>query len=82
LGIPSITTRFNGAAEAFADGGCVVVESPLDTDEIVGAYTVLADPGLRQKYSRACIDLGDYLSAERHVKELLDAYSRAPRIQT
>jgi hypothetical protein len=58
-----------------------VVESPLDTAEIVGAYTVLADPDLRKEYSHACSDLGDYLSAERHVKELLDAYSRAPRIQ-
>jgi UDP-glucose:(heptosyl)LPS alpha-1,3-glucosyltransferase len=77
-GIPSITTRFNGASEAFTSGGCIAVDSPDDRDAIVAACGVLADPETRQKHSRACSDIGDYLGAERHAKELLDAYARAP----
>jgi len=79
--IPSITTRFNGASEAFADGGCIVVESPLDKAAIVAAYGALADPATRRKHSQACSSLGDYLGVERHVEELIDAYGRAPRIR-
>ena len=77
-GIPSITTRFNGAAEAFGDGGCIVVDSPLDTGAIVDACEALADPVTRRKHSRACSRLEDYLGVERHVEELIDAYGRAP----
>ena len=80
-GIPSITTRFNGAAETFTDGGCIVVDSPLDIGAIVAACEVLSDPVTRQRHSQACSDLGDYLSVERHVEELLDAYGRAPIIR-
>ena len=79
--IPSITTRFNGAAEAFGDGGCLVVDSPRDTDAIAAAYSDLADPVTREKHSRACSRLEDYLSVERHVQELIDAYGRAPKIR-
>ncbi|MDP6544955.1 MAG: glycosyltransferase family 4 protein [Phycisphaerae bacterium] len=79
--IPSITTRFNGAAEAFGDGGCIVVDSPLDSGAIVAGMAVMADPVTRQKHSEACGALGDYLGVERHVKELIDAYGRAPKIK-
>ena len=79
--IPSITTRFNGASEAFGDGGCIVVDSPLDKAAIVTAYGALADPVTRQKHSQACSSLEDYLGVERHVKELIDAYGRAPTIR-
>ncbi|MDP6045407.1 MAG: glycosyltransferase family 4 protein [Phycisphaerae bacterium] len=78
--IPSITTRFNGASEAFTDGGCIVVDSPLDIDAIVAGCRELADPVPREKHSRACQALGEYLGAERHVRELLAAYRRAPAI--
>jgi len=79
--IPSITTRFNGAAEAFGDGGCIVVDSPLDRGEIVAGYEALADPITRRKHSRACGGLADYLGVERHVEELLAAYGRAPTLR-
>ena len=79
--IPSITTRFNGAAEAFGGGGCIVVDSPRDTDAIVAAYGALADPVTRKKHSQACSRLEDYFGVERHVEELIDAYGRAPTIR-
>ncbi|MBT3201956.1 MAG: glycosyltransferase family 4 protein [Phycisphaerales bacterium] len=80
-GVPSITTRFNGASEAFEEGGCIVVNSPLDINDIVAAFAVLADPQARDRHSQACLARSDYLGSERHVTELLDAYTRAPKIQ-
>jgi len=80
-GLASVTTRFNGAAEAFGDGGCIVVDSPLDRGEIVAGYEALADPITRRKHSRACGGLADYLGVERHVEELLAAYGRAPTLR-
>ncbi|MDP6633889.1 MAG: glycosyltransferase family 4 protein [Phycisphaerae bacterium] len=80
-GIPSITTKFNGAAEAFDDGGCIVVDSPLDIRAIAAACGMLADPVIRDKHSQACRNIEGYLGVERHVKELLDAYGRAPIIR-
>jgi len=79
--IPSITTRFNGAAEAFGGGGCIVVDSPLDKGAIIAAYEAMADPDTRREHSEACGALGDYLGVERHVEELIDAYGRAPKIR-
>jgi len=79
--IPSITTQFNGAAEAFTDGGCIVVDSPLDRSGIVKAFETLADPETREEHSQACGKLGDWLGSQRHAKELLDAYTRAPELQ-
>ena len=79
--IPSITTRFNGAAEAFADGGCVVVDSPADIAAITNAYAELGDPDTREKHARACGEVSEYLGVRRHVEELLDAYRRAPKLR-
>ena len=79
--IPSITTRFNGAGEAFENGGCIVVDSPLDIGAITAACAELADPIKRQAHCRACGALGDYLGVERHAKQLLEAYRRAPALR-
>jgi len=79
--IPSITTRFNGAAEVFEDGGCIVVDSPTDIEAISNACADLADPEKRLGHSQACAARGDYLGLERHAEELLDAYKRAPAMK-
>jgi len=79
--IPSITTKFNGAAEAFADGGCITVDSPLDIAAITAACGRLADPSTREKHSSACSSLADYLGPERHASQLLEAYRRAPALR-
>jgi len=79
-GIPSITTRYNGAAEAFDEGGCVVVDSPRAADAIIAGYAELADPDRRKAHSLACGGLADYLGVDRHVEQLLDAYTRAPKL--
>ncbi len=79
-GIPSITTIYNGAAEALADGAGIVVSSPRDTDAVVRAMTALGDPEQRRRCREACLDRADALGVERHVDELLAAYETlAPR---
>jgi len=79
-GIPSITTRYNGAAEAFDEGGCIVVDSPRATSAIMEACAQLADPQRRRGHSLACGRLADYLGVDRHVEQLLDVYTRAAEL--
>ena len=74
-GIPSVTTVYNGAAEALAHGAGLVVSSPLDSAGVVAALTELADADRRRERSRACLDVADRLGMDRHVDELLAAYA-------
>ncbi len=80
-GIPSLTTRFNGAVEAFKSGGCIVVDSPRDIRGIVSAFDELADPQRHEEHSHACRALGRQLSIDRHIEELLEAYGEAGRLK-
>ena len=74
-GVPSITTVFNGAAEVLSRGAGIVVSSPKNSREVVKAMDDLADPASRQRRRRACLDVADSLSMDRHVEELLEAYA-------
>ena len=78
-GIPSITTAYNGAAEVLADGAGFVVASPNDTRGVVAAMDELADPQRRARCAAACLQKADQLTIERHVDELLAAYSEVAR---
>lgn len=80
-GIPSITTACNGAAEAIADGCGIVVPSPRDISAVVDAMNKLSDPANRSACEEACRKKAPFLSIERHVDELLDAYSEAPKLK-
>jgi len=80
-GIPAITTAFNGAAEALADGAGVVVASPRDRRAVVEAIDTLADPDRRAAAAEVCRQRADWLSAERHADELLAVYEEAAGIR-
>jgi UDP-glucose:(heptosyl)LPS alpha-1,3-glucosyltransferase len=82
LGVPSITTATNGAAEALRDGAGVVVSSPRSVAEIAAALNELADPERRRRYRQACAAAADGLSMERHVSELLLRYEQICRRRT
>jgi len=73
-GVPAITTVYNGAAEAMADGGGIVVASPTDVDAVAAAMGELADPANRAKRSNACLAAAERLGMDRHVDELLEVY--------
>ncbi len=76
LGMPSITTVFNGAAEALVNGGGIVVASPADVSAVADAMAELADPEKRQRRSEACLVEAEKLSMARHVDELLEIYTQ------
>lgn len=79
LGVPSITTATNGAAEALLGGAGVVVPSPVSVGEIAAAINELAEPERRRSYVEACSQAADWLSMERHVGELLVRYEQVCR---
>jgi glycosyltransferase involved in cell wall biosynthesis len=74
VGIPSITTVFNGAAEALARGAGIVVAGPRDTDAVAAAMAELGDPQKRARRVEACRAAAPQLRMQRHVDELLSLY--------
>ena len=76
-GLPSITTAYNGACEALANGAGIVVPSPKDTRAIIAAFEDLSDPQRRQGRADACMAISDELSMDRHVEQLIEAYEEA-----
>ncbi|MBN1943371.1 MAG: glycosyltransferase family 4 protein [Phycisphaerae bacterium] len=72
--LPSITTTYNGAAEALAEGAGIVVERPDSLEAAAEAMRTLADPDQRRPRIRACAVAAEALSLERHVDGLLRAY--------
>jgi UDP-glucose:(heptosyl)LPS alpha-1,3-glucosyltransferase len=76
--VPSITTTFNGAAEALADGAGVVVARPDDTPAVAEAMRSLCDEGQRSRRRTQCEQIADRLSLDHHVSELLRVYEALP----
>jgi UDP-glucose:(heptosyl)LPS alpha-1,3-glucosyltransferase len=75
MGLPVISTRFNGACEIMADGTHgYVLEDPMDVDALAGAMQKVMDPARRAAMSRACIELRPALSYPHHVDRLLEIY--------
>lgn len=71
LGLPAITTSFNGAAEVMTDGReGFIIESPDALGMWARRIEELANPELREKMSERSIELRDKLSMRRHVEEL------------
>ena len=53
-GLPSVTTRFNGAAELLSEGvDGSVIDDPADDAELAGALRPLLDAGVRQRMGEA-----------------------------
>jgi len=77
LGVPSITTAYNGASEALADGAGLVVPSPADTPVVIEAFETLADGARRARAADACRNQARRLAIDRHVDHLLRAYAEA-----
>ncbi len=79
LGIPSITTAYNGASEILKDGAGITVASPKDINAIVNAFEELSDQQRRVSYAEACRAKAETLSFARHVDELLDVYAEVAK---
>jgi UDP-glucose:(heptosyl)LPS alpha-1,3-glucosyltransferase len=84
-GLPAITTRHNGAAEAIEEGACgYVIDSADAVDQLADRIMRLADAGVRRQFGRYGRQLRERVSMARHAEELLLLYDeilskRAPR---
>ncbi|WP_428937984.1 glycosyltransferase family 4 protein [Fontivita pretiosa] len=75
MGLPVISTRFNGACEIMTDGiHGFVLSDPDDLAALSQAMYKLLDPHLRARMSDACRQLRPKLSFEHHVDRLLQIY--------
>ena len=78
MGLPVISTRFNGACEVMTDGvHGFVLDDPNDIDALADAMRELLDPSVRARMSRACHELRPRLSYDHHLRALMDIYDRA-----
>ena len=78
MGLPVISTRFNGACEIMTDGQHgFVLSDPNDVNALAQTMRKLLDPQLRQKMSTACLDLRPKLSYEHHLDRLMEIYQQA-----
>ncbi len=73
--VPSLTTRFNGAAELLAKGAGVVVESPRDRAGIIAGMAKLSDPKKHRQMVNACLEAADFAANKRQVDKLEKVYA-------
>ena len=77
MGLPVISTRFNGASEIMTDGvHGFVLDDPNDIDALADAMRKMLDPDRRRAMSEACLQLRPKLSYEHHLDELVRIYHR------
>jgi glycosyltransferase involved in cell wall biosynthesis len=73
MGVPVISTSFNGSSEFIADEGFVrgrVLTDPADAEALASAMRELADAGERERCRAQIGGLADQLSMRRHVDRL------------
>jgi UDP-glucose:(heptosyl)LPS alpha-1,3-glucosyltransferase len=79
-GLPVVTTRFNGAAEAIeSEEAGMIIDNPADAEELTRAISNYLDAGKRARAvpsSRASMEL---YSPERNLAETLAAYREVAR---
>jgi UDP-glucose:(heptosyl)LPS alpha-1,3-glucosyltransferase len=78
MGVPVISTVFNGATEVMTDGvHGFILKDPADVDALAGAMTTLCDDDRRREMTEACKTLRTTLAYEHHVDQLMAIYDRA-----
>jgi UDP-glucose:(heptosyl)LPS alpha-1,3-glucosyltransferase len=75
MGLPVISTRFNGACEIMTDGTHgYVLDDPMNVDALAGAMAKMMEPVRRKAMSQACVELRPALSYQHHVDRLIEIY--------
>jgi UDP-glucose:(heptosyl)LPS alpha-1,3-glucosyltransferase len=74
-GLPAITTRYDGAAEAIQEGGNgFVLASPEDVPGLVDRVGRMADAALRWDMAKRASGLADRLTMRRHAEGVCEVY--------
>lgn len=76
MGLPVISTRFNGATEIMTPEHGIVLEAPDDIPQLAGAIQTLLDPTTRTAMSQAAVGLRPQLSQQHHLETLERIYQR------
>lgn len=77
MGLPVVSTVFNGACEVMADGvHGSVLSDPADVRALAGAIRAMLDTGRRGGMAAACLGLRPRLAYGCHVEELLRTYDQ------
>ena len=77
MGVPVISTKFNGACEIMTHGTHgFVMDDPEDSAALAVAYRGLLPPADRAHMAAACLTLRPALAYERHIDNLLAIYER------
>lgn len=75
MGLPAISTVFNGACEIMREGmHGFVLNDPGDIQTLAQSMSLMIDPDRRQAMSQACLALRPSLSFDRHVDCLIEIY--------
>jgi UDP-glucose:(heptosyl)LPS alpha-1,3-glucosyltransferase len=75
LGLPCITTAYDGSSECIRDGEHgFVIDSPESVDALANALNKLSDEPTRRYISKQAMKLGSFLSMRRHATEVLGLY--------
>jgi UDP-glucose:(heptosyl)LPS alpha-1,3-glucosyltransferase len=78
MGLPVISTVFNGACEIMTTGEHgYVLPDPADVDALSQSMQALLVPGARDAMSRACLALRSRLAYGHHLDQLMGIYQRA-----
>jgi UDP-glucose:(heptosyl)LPS alpha-1,3-glucosyltransferase len=78
MGLPVVSTIFNGACEIMTDATHgYILQDPRNVDTLKAAYQRMTDQPLRQKMSQSCLELRPRLSYVQHLHSLLNIYQAA-----
>ena len=80
LGVPSITTAYDGSADCIGDGDHgFVLKSPEAVEALAQALQRLAPKSVRQRMRQNALELRSYLSMRRHAAEIAALYEEIAR---
>jgi len=73
-GLPSVTTRFNGAAEIVREADCGMVLDELTVEAVASAMVAMIGAEYRRRLAANCGRAADRVTMARHVDELVNLY--------
>ncbi|QOV87762.1 glycosyltransferase family 4 protein [Humisphaera borealis] len=79
MGLPVISTRFNGACQVMTEGTHGrILNDPADVPTLAGAMSEMLDNAKRHAMRDACLNLRPSLSYETHLDRLCAIYESVP----